>query len=131
MYIIHLLSINVESSRILTSIWTDPKLEELFNKFVNDFADGFIEAIPVSATLGITGAGFGKTINYASYKYDKVKTKRASDIYGIDFEGQKVNNEFSTVENNAFSDEKYKLVNKDIFNINPSKMSKEGKKIYN
>lgn len=36
MYIIHLLSINVESSRILTSIWTDPKLEELFNKFVND-----------------------------------------------------------------------------------------------
>lgn len=102
-----------------------------FENFVNEFADGFIESIPVSATLGIAGAGFGKAINYASYKYDKVKTKRASDIYGIDFEGQKVNNEFSTVENNAFSDEKYKLVNKDIFNINPSKMSKEGKKIYN
>lgn len=102
-----------------------------FENFVNDFADGFIEAIPVSATLGIVGAGSGKLINYASYKYDKVKTKRASDIYGINFEGQKANNEFSTVENNAFSDEKYKLVNKDIFNINPSKMSKEGKKIYN
>lgn len=102
-----------------------------FENFVNEFADGFIESIPVSATLGITGAGFGKAINYASYKYDKVKTKRASDIYGIDFEGQKVNNEFSTVENNAFSDEKYKLVNKDIFNINPSKMSDKAKKIYN
>jgi len=36
MYMIHLLSMNVESSRILTRIWTDPKLEELFNKFVND-----------------------------------------------------------------------------------------------
>lgn len=36
MYLIHLLSINVESSRILTHIWTDPKLEKTFNKFVND-----------------------------------------------------------------------------------------------
>lgn len=37
MYMIDLLSINVESSRILTNIWTDPKLEELFHKFVNDW----------------------------------------------------------------------------------------------
>lgn len=102
-----------------------------FENFVNEFADGFIESIPVSLTLGAVGAGSGKLINYASYKYDAVKTKRASDIYGINFEEQKANNEFSTVENNAFSDEKYKLVTKDIFNINPSKMSKEGKKIYN
>lgn len=36
MYVINLLSSNVEISRILTRIWTDPKLEELFKKFVND-----------------------------------------------------------------------------------------------
>ena len=31
--------------------------EDGFENFVNDFADGFIEAIPVSATLGIVGSG--------------------------------------------------------------------------
>ncbi len=34
--IYNLLRFNVESSRILTSIWTDSKLKELFNKFANE-----------------------------------------------------------------------------------------------
>ena len=102
-----------------------------FENFVKDFSQAFVQSFPVSLTLGVFGAGSGKLINYASYKYDKVKNQRASNIYGIDFEAQKKNNEFSTVENNAFSDEKYKMVNKDAFNINPSKMSSDAKKIYN
>lgn len=35
-YMIELLSINIESDRILTSIFTDPKLKELFTKFANE-----------------------------------------------------------------------------------------------
>ena len=35
-YICDLLHINGESSHIMTGIWTDKKLEETFNKFVND-----------------------------------------------------------------------------------------------
>lgn len=36
MYLCDLLVINTERKKILTNIWTDPKLEETFNKFVND-----------------------------------------------------------------------------------------------
>ncbi len=36
MYLIGLLRINAESSRLLTNIWMDPKLEEIFSKFVSD-----------------------------------------------------------------------------------------------
>ena len=36
MYLIRLLMINIEYNRILSHIWTDPKLEEVFVKFVND-----------------------------------------------------------------------------------------------
>lgn len=35
-YLIHLLMINIEYNRILSHIWTDSKLEEIFVKFVND-----------------------------------------------------------------------------------------------
>ena len=36
MYLCDLLVINTERKKILTNIWTDPKLEKTFNKFVND-----------------------------------------------------------------------------------------------
>ena len=102
-----------------------------FDKAVSEFTSSFLEAVPTSLVLGSIASAQGSAINFVSYEYDKRKISKANELYGMDFEASSLKNEFATSKNNAFSEEKYKVVDRNSFNVTVDKMSDESKAKFN